>query len=73
MKFKIKKDDLVKVIAGDDKGKEGKILRVIPKDCKVVVEGVNIVKKAIKPSEENKKGGFINKELPIHISNVKKL
>ncbi|OBV28992.1 50S ribosomal protein L24 [Helicobacter sp. CLO-3] len=71
-KFKIKKGDMVKIIAGDDKGKSGKILRVFPKKSEVIVEGCKIAKKAIKPTEENKKGGFVNKEMPIHISNVKK-
>lgn len=71
-KFKIKKGDMVKIIAGDDKGKSGKILHVFPKKSEVIVEGCKIAKKAIKPTEENKKGGFVNKEMPIHISNVKK-
>lgn len=69
---KIKKDDTVIVIAGDDKGKTGKVLKVFPKDSKVIVEGCNVVKKAVKPSDNNPKGGFISKEKPIHISNVKK-
>ncbi len=70
---KIKRDDIVTIIAGDDKGKSGKVLKVLPKDSKVIVEGCNIVKKSVKPSDSNPKGGFINKEKPIHISNVKKL
>lgn len=69
---KIKRDDMVLIIAGDDKGKTGKVLKVLPKESKVIVEGCNIVKKAIKPSDNNPKGGFISKEKPIHISNVKK-
>jgi len=72
-KFKIKKGDKVKVITGDDKGKVGVVLQVLPKKEKVIVEGVNVVKKAIKPTEDNPKGGFIKKEMPIHISNVKKV
>lgn len=72
MKFKIKKGDVVKIIAGDDKGKSGKVLFVYPKTGHVVVEGCKVVKKAIKPTEENPKGGFISKEAPIDISNVKK-
>jgi len=72
-KFKIKKGDIVKVIAGDDRGKTGEVLRVIPKEAKVIVKGVNIVKKAVKASEENPKGGFEYIEKPIHISNVKKV
>ncbi|RDU57283.1 50S ribosomal protein L24 [Helicobacter sp. MIT 99-5507] len=72
MMAKIKRDDMVLIIAGDDKGKTGKVLKVLPKESKVIVEGCNIVKKAIKPSDNNPKGGFISKEKPIHISNVKK-
>ena len=72
-KFKIKKGDKVLVIAGDDKGKTGEVLRVIPKKDAVIVAGCKIAKKAVKPTEENKEGGFINIEMPIHISNVKKV
>lgn len=72
MKFKIKKGDVVRVIAGDDKGKTGRVLSVYPKTAQVVVEGCKIIKKAIKPTDENPKGGFISKEAPINISNVKK-
>ncbi len=71
-KIKIKKGDRVKIIAGDDKGKEGKVLSVMPKDSMVVVEGCKLGKKAIKPNDNNPKGGFVSKEMPIHISNVKK-
>ena len=73
IKFKIKKGDTVKIITGDDKGKEGKVLQVLPKKSAVVVEGCNTVKKTVKPTEENKEGGFTSKEMPIHISNVKKV
>jgi large subunit ribosomal protein L24 len=72
-KFKIKKGDTVLVIAGDDKGKTGEVLKVLPKKDAVIVAGCKIAKKAVKPTEENKEGGFINKEMPIHISNVKKV
>jgi len=72
-KFKIKKGDTVLVIAGDDKGKTGEVLKVIPKKDAVIVAGCKIAKKAVKPSEENKDGGFQDKEMPIHISNVKKV
>ncbi|MDR2152274.1 MAG: 50S ribosomal protein L24 [Helicobacteraceae bacterium] len=72
-KFAVKKGDTVKVIAGDDKNKEGKVLRVLPKDSLVIVEGVRVVKKAVKPNDKNKEGGFIGKEKPIHISNIKKV
>ncbi|EII0196998.1 50S ribosomal protein L24 [Campylobacter coli] len=73
VKLKIKKSDSVKVITGDDKGKTGKVLAVYPKTLKVVVEGCKIAKKAIKPSEKNPNGGFINKEMPMDISNVAKV
>ncbi|MFY4690093.1 50S ribosomal protein L24 [Campylobacter jejuni] len=73
VKLKIKKGDSVKVITGDDKGKTGKVLAVYPKTLKVIVEGCKIAKKAIKPSEKNPNGGFINKEMPMDISNVAKV
>ncbi|EAB5243827.1 50S ribosomal protein L24 [Campylobacter jejuni] len=73
VKLKIKKGDSVKVITGNDKGKTGKVLAVYPKTLKVVVEGCKIAKKAIKPSEKNPNGGFINKEMPMDISNVAKV
>jgi large subunit ribosomal protein L24 len=72
-KFKIKKGDTVMVIAGDDKGKTGEVLKVLTKKDAVIVAGCKIAKKAVKPSEENKEGGFKNIEMPIHISNVKKV
>jgi len=72
-KFKIKKGDQVLVIAGDDKGKTGEVLKVLTKQDAVLVAGCKLAKKAVKPSEENKDGGFVNKEMPIHISNVKKV
>jgi large subunit ribosomal protein L24 len=68
--MKIKKDDLVKVIAGKDKGKEGKVLAVDTKNNTVLVEGVNIVHKHSKPNMANQQGGIIDKEAPIDISNV---
>jgi large subunit ribosomal protein L24 len=72
-KYKIKKGDIVKIITGDDKGKEGEVLKVMPKSGQVIVSGCKIAKKAVKPTEENPKGGFINKEMPIDISNVAKV
>ena len=68
--MKIKKDDQVVVIAGKDKGKEGKVLSVDAKNHKVLVEGVNMVSKHSKPSMQNQQGGIVNKEAPIDISNV---
>ncbi len=72
-KLKIKKGDTVLVIAGDDKGKKGEVIQVLPKKDSVVVKDCKVVKKAVKPSEQNPKGGFVSKEMPIHISNVKKV
>ena len=68
--MKIKKGDLVKVIAGKDKDKEGKVVSVDPKNGKVLVEGINMVTKHAKPSAANQNGGIIQKEAPIDISNV---
>ena len=68
--MKIKKGDTVKVIAGKDKGKEAKDLAVNAKDNTVLVENVNMVTKHSKPSMANQNGGIINKEAPLHISNV---
>ena len=67
---KIKKGDQVRVIAGKDIGKEGKVLLVNTKDETILVEGVNMVSKHTKPSARNQNGGIIQKEAPLHISNV---
>jgi len=69
-KLKIKKNDKVKVIAGDDKGQEGKVLKVYPEKNKAIVEGVNIVSKHSKPNAASPQGGIVKKEAPIHISNL---
>ena len=68
--FKIKKGDTVKVIAGKDNGKEGKVVSVDQKNGKVVVEGINMVTKHAKPSAANANGGIVQKEAPIDASNV---
>ena len=68
--LKIKKGDTVKVIAGKDNGKEGKVISVDRKNNRVLVEGVNIITKHMKPSAANQNGGIVQKEAPIHISNV---
>lgn len=68
--LKIKKGDMVKVIAGKDKDKEGKVLAVNPVNGTVVVEGVNMVKKHSKPNKDNQEGGIISQEGPINVSNV---
>jgi len=70
MAAKIKKGDYVIVIAGKDKGKKGNVLRVIPKEDRVVVEGVAIVKRHVRPSQTDPEGGIRTFEAPIHISNV---
>ena len=69
IKLKVKKGDEVVVITGKNKGKKGKILSVFPKENKAIVSGINLVKKHTKPSQ-NSEGGIIQKELPIHISNI---
>ena len=66
----IKTDDKVKVIAGKDNGKIGKVLKVIRKTNRVVVENINVVKRHVKPSPQNRQGGIVEKEAPIHLSNV---
>ena len=69
-KMKLKKGDLVIVITGKDKGKQSKITEVVMKDNKVIVEGVNVMKKHAKASQQNPQAGIITKQLPIHASNV---
>jgi large subunit ribosomal protein L24 len=66
----VKKGDKVVVIAGKDKGKRGKILRSLPKKSRVIVEGLNIVKKHSRPTQKNPQGGVLTKEAPINVSNV---
>ncbi|RCW63561.1 50S ribosomal protein L24 [Saliterribacillus persicus] len=66
----VKKGDKVQVISGKDKGKQGTILAAFPKKDRVLVEGVNVVKKHAKPSQDNPQGGILNQEASIHISNV---
>ncbi|MBE3569030.1 MAG: 50S ribosomal protein L24 [Bacillales bacterium] len=66
----VKKGDKVMVISGKDKGKTGVILAAFPKKNRVIVEGVNIVKKHAKPSQLNPQGGIVSQEAPIHVSNV---
>jgi large subunit ribosomal protein L24 len=66
----VKKGDKVMVISGKDKGKSGVILASFPKNSRVLVEGVNIVKKHSKPSQMNPQGGIFSQEAPIHVSNV---
>ena len=70
IKLKIKSGDTVRVIAGDHKGAEGKVVRVLREKNKAIVEGVNMVSKHTKPSAKNPQGGIVKKEAPIHISNL---
>ena len=69
-KLHIKKGDIVKVIAGDSKGTQGRVLEVIADKRRLLVEGVNMVSKSTKPNAKNTQGGIVKMEAPIHISNV---
>jgi len=69
-KLHVKKDDTVIVISGKDKGKKGRVIAAYPRENRVLVEGVNIVKKHSRPSQANPQGGIIEQEAPIHASNV---
>lgn len=70
MKLKIKKNDTVVVLAGEDKGKTGKVQKVLVEKQRAIVEGVNMVTKSTKPSAKHPQGGFVKEEAPIHISNL---
>ncbi len=67
---RLRKNDKVKVISGNNKGKEGKILKIYPAKDRVIVEGVNIIKRHTRPNQKNPQGGITQKEAPIHVSNV---
>ena len=69
-KMHIKKGDNVYVLAGEDRGKTGRVLSVLPDKGRAIVEGVNMVTKATKPSAQNPQGGLVKKEAPIHLSNL---
>ncbi len=71
--MKIKTNDQVLVLAGKDKGKKGRVLKALPKENRVIVEGINLVKKHQKPNNANENGGIFDMEAPIHVSNVKKI
>ena len=68
--MKVRRDDEVVVMTGDDKGTRAKVLRVLPEKGKIIVEGVNLVYKHVKPSQRNPQGGRLSKEMPIDASNV---
>ena len=70
MAAKIRKGDRVMVLAGKDKGRQGSVLKVFPKDERVLVEGLNIVHRHTKPTQTDPQGGIKNKEAPLHVSNV---
>jgi len=70
VKLHIKKGDMVQVMAGDNKGKQGKVLKVEVSKQRAIVEGVNLCKKATKPNAQNPQGGIVEKEAPIHVSNL---
>jgi len=72
MAARIKKGDLVKVVTGDEKGKTGKVLQVLPGTERALVEGLNFAKKHMRKTQDNPKGGVFEKEASIHISNLKK-
>jgi large subunit ribosomal protein L24 len=67
---KVKKNDLVMILSGNDRGKKGKVLKVFPKRERIIVEGANMIKKHTRPTQQLPQGGIIQKEAPIHISNV---
>ncbi len=68
--LKIRKDDIVAVTTGKDRGKRGKVLQVFPQETRVLIEGINLVKKARRRTQQNQQGGIVPIELPIHLSNV---
>lgn len=70
MGLDIRKNDTVMVVAGDDKGKKGRVLGFLASESRVVVEGLNMIKKHLKPSSQQKQGGIVEKEAPLHRSNV---
>lgn len=69
-KFSVKKDDLVEVVSGREKGKKGKVLAVFPDEERVTIEKLNMLKRHLKPSQANKQGGIVEKEGKLHVSNV---
>lgn len=71
LRFRVKKGDEVQVISGNHRGARGKILQVLPKKQQVLIEGVRLIKKSVRKSQDNPNGAIITREGPIHISNVK--
>jgi large subunit ribosomal protein L24 len=68
--MRIRKNDSVMVVTGNDKGKSGKVLKVFPKVSKLIVEGINVRKRHTKPNQRTPQGGILEKEAPVHVSNV---
>ena len=68
--MKIRKNDMVMIISGNDRGKTGKVLKVFQKKYRVIVEGINLRKRHTKPNQKNPQGGILEKEAPVHASNV---
>jgi len=68
--LRIKKDDLVMVMVGKDKGKTGKVVHVLPKECKAVIENINVVKKSVRKSDTYPQGGYIELEKPVSMANL---
>ena len=71
MRFHVKKGDEVQVISGNHRGARGKILQVLPKKQQVLIEGVRLIKKSVRKSQDNPNGAIVTREGPVHISNVK--
>jgi len=68
--LRIKRDDIVMAISGKDRGKKGKVLKVFPSQSRAIVENINIVKKAKRKTQQDQQGGFVDVEMPIHLSNL---
>lgn len=66
----VRKGDLVQVISGDDRGRQGTIIRVIPNKDQVIIQGINVHRKHMKPTRANQQGGVVEREMPVHLSNV---
>ncbi|MGC9363490.1 MAG: 50S ribosomal protein L24 [Fidelibacterota bacterium] len=67
---RIRKNDMVRVISGNYRGKTGRVLKIYPRTDRIIVEGVNFIKRHTRPSQTNQQGGIVEKEAPIHVSNV---
>ena len=68
--MRIKKGDVVRVMAGNDRGKEGKVLKVFPESGRVIIEKINLIKRHQRRTQQNQQGGIVEKEAPVHVSNV---